>query len=377
MKFAVLPSPSSSNNSERIGEITFEEYPDKKFSTPTYIVQTRKGSVPCITCDHFDELIGNLFAGSNESVILNMNYWDLMENPSLEILTKYLEKNPTKTLKNYLHLEKYPFFQSIRNVEFPYPTSNANEKGIYADLEKGRSKFTDAEFCNHTFNMFKPDIFIGIHDTNIKCKVNDSFGTSKQLKRAKTSTEKWGETCIKKRQELVDKQQTGIPEMIYSVFYESEEMTSLIPEVFQNNTDNIKGINFDIGHMDDLEKIVKIKESLKNQKCDLEKLVFFISGKDHPLEVLECVSRGVDIFDGIYPFTIAEMGMASMYPLELPNDNPEKVKMTINLRDRNFEKDFTPLESTCTCFTCRNHTRGYIHHLLNTHEMLGDILLTM
>ena len=29
----------------------------------------------------------------------------------------------------------------------------------------------------------------------------------------------------------------------------------------------------------------------------------------------------------------------------------------------------------CGCFTCRRHTRGYIHHLLNTHEMLADVLL--
>jgi len=178
----------SSHKAFRTGEIRFPQFANKKYSTPGYIVQTRKGSVPCITCDHFDELIENLF-GSEESVMLNLNFWDILENPSTEILSKYLEQFPSKSLASYLHLEKYPLFQTLRNVEFPHSTSHSNDKGMYADLEKGRFKVSHEEFTNQTFNLFKNAAFVAMYDTNIKCEVNGSFGSGKQVKRAKTSTE--------------------------------------------------------------------------------------------------------------------------------------------------------------------------------------------
>lgn len=37
--------------------------------------------------------------------------------------------------------------------------------------------------------------------------------------------------------------------------------------------------------------------------------------------------------------------------------------------------DKGPLVAGCSCFTCRNHTRAYLHHLLHTHEILGSVLL--
>ena len=46
-----------------------------------------------------------------------------------------------------------------------------------------------------------------------------------------------------------------------------------------------------------------------------------------------------------------------------------------NVRDRAFSRDPRPLVPGCTCYTCRNHNRAYVHHLLNVHEMLGPTLL--
>eukprot|EP00164_Ancoracysta_twista_P025736 GFYU01049612.1.p1 GENE.GFYU01049612.1~~GFYU01049612.1.p1 ORF type:complete len:126 (+),score=15.50 GFYU01049612.1:37-378(+) len=48
-----------------------------------------------------------------------------------------------------------------------------------------------------------------------------------------------------------------------------------------------------------------------------------------------------------------------------------------NLRDKNNKYDQTPFLKDCRCFACRRHTRAYVHHLLNAHEMLADVLLTI
>jgi queuine tRNA-ribosyltransferase subunit QTRTD1 len=47
----------------------------------------------------------------------------------------------------------------------------------------------------------------------------------------------------------------------------------------------------------------------------------------------------------------------------------------MNLKDESFKDDFSPLVGTCSCYTCRCHTRGYLNHLLATQEMLGPTLL--
>uniref|UniRef100_A0A6N2MPR6 tRNA-guanine(15) transglycosylase-like domain-containing protein n=2 Tax=Salix TaxID=40685 RepID=A0A6N2MPR6_SALVM len=47
----------------------------------------------------------------------------------------------------------------------------------------------------------------------------------------------------------------------------------------------------------------------------------------------------------------------------------------INLKATVYRKDATPIVESCCCYTCQNHTKAYINHLLNVHEMLAQILL--
>lgn len=42
-----------------------------------------------------------------------------------------------------------------------------------------------------------------------------------------------------------------------------------------------------------------------------------------------------------------------------------------------FRKDTSPIVEGCSCYTCQNHTKAYINHLLNVHEMLAQTLLEM
>ena len=42
-----------------------------------------------------------------------------------------------------------------------------------------------------------------------------------------------------------------------------------------------------------------------------------------------------------------------------------------------YKEDFTPIDSTCDCYTCKNFTRAYIRHLINADESLGGTLLSI
>ncbi|MGI6214031.1 MAG: tRNA guanosine(34) transglycosylase Tgt [Christensenellales bacterium] len=80
--------------------------------------------------------------------------------------------------------------------------------------------------------------------------------------------------------------------------------------------------------------------------------------------IVEGVLRGIDMFDCVLPTRIARNGTAMTF------------KGDITIRNAAYKEDFSPVEEGCDCYTCRNYTRAYIRHLLNTDEILGGRLLT-
>jgi queuine tRNA-ribosyltransferase len=87
-------------------------------------------------------------------------------------------------------------------------------------------------------------------------------------------------------------------------------------------------------------------------------------GVGTPLDILEAVHRGVDMFDCIIPSQIAQRGgvYTSLGRLQL--------------RRSLYKMDESPLDPDCDCATCRSYSRGYLHHLNKAEENLGWTLLT-
>ena len=92
----------------------------------------------------------------------------------------------------------------------------------------------------------------------------------------------------------------------------------------------------------------------------------YLMGVGMPENILECIERGIDMFDCVLPTRNARNGAAFTY------------KGKINIRNAAHTADFThPLEDGCTCYACANFSRGYIRHLFMAGEILGIRLLTM
>ena len=81
--------------------------------------------------------------------------------------------------------------------------------------------------------------------------------------------------------------------------------------------------------------------------------------------ILEGVLRGIDMFDCVLPTRIARHGTAM------------SSEGRINIRKKQYEFDFSPLDSECDCECCTNHTRAYLRHLVRTNEGLGMRLLSI
>ena len=90
----------------------------------------------------------------------------------------------------------------------------------------------------------------------------------------------------------------------------------------------------------------------------------YLMGVGSPDYLFEGVERGVDMFDCVLPTRIARHGMAMTSEGRL------------NIKNARFEKDFTPLDHECDCYTCRNYSRAYLRHLFKSDEMLSAMLMT-
>lgn len=90
----------------------------------------------------------------------------------------------------------------------------------------------------------------------------------------------------------------------------------------------------------------------------------YIMGIGSPVELLNAISNGADIFDSAYPTRMARHGLIFT--------SKGQVKI-----DRSVHKEaFVPIDSECNCFVCKNHFRAYLHHLYKTHEQNGHMLLS-
>ena len=85
----------------------------------------------------------------------------------------------------------------------------------------------------------------------------------------------------------------------------------------------------------------------------------YLMGVGTPANILEGVERGVDFFDCVYPSRNGRHGHVYTN------------KGKLNLFNKRYELDDTPIEEGCGCPACKSYSRAYIRHLLKAKEMLG------
>ena len=91
-------------------------------------------------------------------------------------------------------------------------------------------------------------------------------------------------------------------------------------------------------------------------------------GVGTPENIIRAVAHGCDSFDCVIPTREARHGKAYV--------NDGNGYKTINILKPEFREDFSPLNPSCECFACGNHTRAYLNHLFKSNEILGIRLLT-
>ncbi|MFL6281773.1 MAG: tRNA guanosine(34) transglycosylase Tgt [Pyrinomonadaceae bacterium] len=90
----------------------------------------------------------------------------------------------------------------------------------------------------------------------------------------------------------------------------------------------------------------------------------YLMGVGTPEDLVECVARGVDMFDCVMPTRNGRNGQAFTS------------RGRLNIKNAQWSRDARPLDESCACSVCRRHSRAYLRHLFTAGEMLAAVLLS-
>jgi queuine tRNA-ribosyltransferase len=91
----------------------------------------------------------------------------------------------------------------------------------------------------------------------------------------------------------------------------------------------------------------------------------YLMGAGTPQDIVECVARGIDMFDCVMPTRHARNGQLFTSQGRL------------NIKNARFAEDDGPLDPACGCYTCQRHSRAYLRHLYMSGEMAASALNTL
>jgi queuine tRNA-ribosyltransferase len=91
----------------------------------------------------------------------------------------------------------------------------------------------------------------------------------------------------------------------------------------------------------------------------------YLMGVGTPQDIAAAVAAGIDLFDCVLPTRNARNGWVYTR------------KGVIKLRNARYRTEVEPLDERCACYTCRNFSRAYLHHLQRMNEILGARLNTL
>ncbi|ETW00704.1 hypothetical protein, variant [Aphanomyces invadans] len=243
----------------------------------------------------------------------------------------------------------------------------ARNTATHRSLEStnGRKKVTPREYMT-AVNTYKPSSFIALAD-----EVDGTFGAKRQQNAMETSL-LWLDECLSLREQ-------GNPSRIFGVLCGGDVLRLRETSAVETCKRPIDGVV--ISGLGGCESVTFRHEVLEMyRKVVPTSLPRLLLNVGNPLDVVTAVSSGVDAFMSSYPYMISKFAYALVFWIDenspsLHEDVGTDTK--INLRDKKFDRDLRPLLPGCPCFACTHHSRAYINHLLNVHEMLANILLYM
>uniref|UniRef100_F7CN10 Queuine tRNA-ribosyltransferase accessory subunit 2 n=1 Tax=Xenopus tropicalis TaxID=8364 RepID=F7CN10_XENTR len=366
-------------NGARLGVISnIGRNGDKTLEVPGCLLYTKTGSPPHLTHDTLQTIEG-------VPAVTHITLSTLAEHQ--EVLEEYKEG-----IGKFAGMPDAVLYCSTHDPVSPCPTGYNTNKAVSLWGAGGRIEMTAQKFISAQ-RVLRPDWFQCLSDG----EVTPGGNSRKRVKKSVDRTLAFLDECL----QLL----SGHEDLKPCVLIGAVEGGDLLEERLRSARETAKrpvgGFLLDGFHGGSAEKelslISAVTAALPEDKPR------FIHGMGRPDEVLECVQRGVDLFDSCFPYRVTERGCALIFShcyrpdpetaeksetsgaerngdvgaeSEEPDaDRAEMTSFEICLKEKRFREDFRPLLEGCSCYCCRNHSRAYVHHLLAAKELLAGILL--
>ena len=232
------------------------------------------------------------------------------------------------------------------------PLRKIKEEGVeFRSHLDGSKKFISPEIAMEIEEALGADIIMAFDEC---CPYPSDYEyTKKSMER----TSRWAARC-KEAHKTIDKQ--GLFGIIQGGFYKDlreQSLSDLIELDFPGYA--IGGIS--VGEPKD-EFLDILRHTAPLMPANKPRYLMGVGSPDY---LIEAALAGIDMCDCVLPTRIARHGTAMT------------TYGKVVVRNATYEKDFSPLDKECDCYTCKNYTRAYIRHLINTKEILGVRLLTI
>lgn len=227
-----------------------------------------------------------------------------------------------------------------------------SEDGVsFKDHLSGQEHFIGPAKSMEIQNSLGADIIMAFDE----CVKNPA--TFDEAKAAMERTHRWLEVCIREHNRANEQALFGI---VQGSTYEDLRRESV------NAVTSFDLPGFAIGGVavgeerSLIEKMVKFTAPLLPRNKPR-----YLMGVGTPWDILHAVYCGIDMFDCVLPTRLARHGAAF------------SSQGRVSFRNAKFREDFQALEPGCECYTCTNHTRAYLHHLVHMKEMTASTLLSI
>ncbi|XP_076373416.1 queuine tRNA-ribosyltransferase accessory subunit 2 isoform X1 [Tachypleus tridentatus] len=371
MKFAVLQQGPEESRLGNLSEFWKDSEKIEDFETPLCLLYSRAGSIPHLT----NEVLQYLNKPVTPVVFPLPSVVDLFEP-----VKKY-----GHGIGKFVGLEEYPICISVQDPVEPAPSGYNDKAGISVWNTRGRAHL-DVDKFMAVVESFEPAFYQAL------CDSDTPQGSSR--KRLTHSVERsliHLDKCLEKHLTSDKLKNTAIFGSVVGGFSPDARKRSAMQTVLRP----VDGFVIDGFHLDnsdpDLLSTFKqmfpiLKETIALLPLDKPRVLHGALSPDMVLKAIKC---GIDLFDASYAFAVTEQGRALVTPVSTGN-SPVNIlvkdglkllnshfKYEIDLKNEIYREDFSSLLEGCTCYTCCQFSKAYIHHLLNTSEMLAFVLLML
>lgn len=301
--------------------------------TPCFMPVATKATVKTLTSDELDDL-------GVEAIISNALH--LYLNPGVNVLENI-------GIHRFMNWNKTVFtdsggFQLIRDFNL-----KVTNKGPMFKINKTNHFFTP-EKCTQTQNQIGSDVAMVLDDC-------PSYGSSYEtVERSLKRTIEWAGRC---------KNAHKNPEQLIFGIVQG----GVFPDLRKRCAEKLLEIGFDGYGIGGLTIGEPKEDMFRILKCTVPLIPVnrprYMMGLGSPDDILESISLGVDVFDSAFPTRNARHRTVIT-----TNGNFEITK-------KKYSNDFSPVDEKCRCYTCKNYSKAYIHHLFKEKELLGMRLLSI